>query len=61
MLETMLSHLGNLRWIRGGVKGEVDHRPLMVEWIECKSEVVTIERNCLEVSKLMKEFSRKGT
>ena len=26
----------------------------MVEWIECKSEVVTVERNCLEVSELMK-------
>jgi len=42
----MLAHLGNLRWIRRGrVKGEVDHGPLMAEWIEWKPEVVTIESN----------------
>lgn len=51
--KAMLAHLGNMQWIRGGVKGEVDHWPLMAERVECKTKVSTIESNCIEVSKLM--------
>jgi len=56
----MFAHLGNLRWIRGRIKGEIDHRPIMAEWVECKTEVVAIESNCIEVSELTEEFSRKS-
>jgi len=55
----MLAHLGNMRRIRGGVKGEVDHWPLMAEWIERKTKVNTIERNGIEVTELVEGFSRK--
>ncbi len=57
--EAMLAHLGNLRWIRRWVKGEADYWPLMAEWIECKTEFFTIKTNCIEVFKLIEEFSWK--
>ena len=57
--ETLLAHLGKLQWIRAGVKGKVDYWPLMAEWIECKTEVFTIESNCIEVPKLTNAFSGK--
>ena len=56
----MLAHLGNLRWVRGRVKGEVDHWPLVAEWVECKAKVFAIESNCIEISELMEKFSWKG-
>lgn len=55
----MVAHLGNMRWIRGGIKDEADHWPLMAEWIECKTEPITVESNCIEVFELMEEFSGK--
>ena len=56
----MLAHLGNMQCIRGGVKGEVDHWPLMAGWVECKTKMFAIESNRIEVSELMEGSVGKG-